>query len=325
MAVALIVAVLVSSLSMFAVLPLLRRRALDHPNERSLHTEATPRGGGISVLTGVAVGLVVAYATGALRWEWETPVVLGSTFAMGALGFVDDIGEISARRRLSLQIAGAIPTAICIAFATTSSLFALLIIAVIGSLWLVSFVNAFNFMDGINGISALTVAVAGGWYSFLGSHAHDSTLQIGGLLAAAAVGFLPWNAPRARVFLGDIGSYSAGTMIGVLAIIVTVRLHAPLAAVAPLVIYLVDTGFTLAHRATRREPLMQAHREHAYQRYVALGLPHFVVALAVSTTAAAVCVAVRFNTYPFAEIGVVLISVLYIATPLLVASKRQAR
>jgi UDP-N-acetylmuramyl pentapeptide phosphotransferase/UDP-N-acetylglucosamine-1-phosphate transferase len=160
----------------------------------------------------------------------------------------------------------------------------------IGALVVVATVNAVNFMDGIDGITGFTVAVWGIFAILLARTDHAPLLlPIGTVTLGAALGFLPANLPKARLFLGDIGSYLFGGMIS-LGLLIGWHEKVPLLPLAaPLSVYLADTGFTLVHRAVRRKPLLSAHREHVYQRLVSEGgIPHPVVAAYAAVIAAAI-------------------------------------
>jgi UDP-N-acetylmuramyl pentapeptide phosphotransferase/UDP-N-acetylglucosamine-1-phosphate transferase len=146
-------------------------------------------------------------------------------------------------------------------------------------LWL-WFINLFNFMDGIDGITAVeTVTIGGGLalVAALAGQAPDAIFQ-GAALAAAALGFLYWNWAPSRLFLGDVGSVPLGYLLGWLLIGAAAGGQWAAALILPLY-YLADATWTLARRAWRREKLWRAHREHFYQRAVQRGFSHAAVAL----------------------------------------------
>jgi UDP-N-acetylmuramyl pentapeptide phosphotransferase/UDP-N-acetylglucosamine-1-phosphate transferase len=157
-----------------------------------------------------------------------------------------------------------------------------------GVIFLVGLVNAFNFMDGIDGISAVTVVVAGGWFMWLGRDA-DVTTGAAGVMVGSALGFLYWNA-AGRVFLGDVGSYFLG---GLLAVLIIRGVEDGVAAhlmVAPVAVYVGDTVGTLIRRVRQGHQVGVAHRDHVYQRLTQAGLSHLRVALLVGAWQALVCV-----------------------------------
>lgn len=150
-------------------------------------------------------------------------------------------------------------------------------------------VNATNFMDGINGISGLTAGLWGLSTIPIGVATGDGGLAgLGAAAAGSAFGFLPYNAPEAHLFLGDVGSYLFGGMFAG-GILLTIANGGPIVrVVAPLSVYLFDVAATLARRAVHGAPLTEAHREHAYQRMVsARGWTHLQASSAAIAAAAA--------------------------------------
>ena len=142
----------------------------------------------------------------------------------GALGFVDDLHGLTAIRRLLLQCVGSAGIAALLITPLRLPVAALAALTLVTAVWLMGFVNAFNFMDGVNGISAAHAMIAGVAYACFGQWRQDSFLLAMGLaVAVAALAFLPWNGGRARVFLGDVGSYALGAALAVLA--VTALIH----------------------------------------------------------------------------------------------------
>lgn len=262
------------------VLTVLRRlRAFDHPNNRSSHSNPTLRGGGFGPWTAALVVLLAAPSLG-------TPVTAGlvvAALAFGLLGLVEDLRGISTGYRFGLQLLAAAGIAAMLDLFDGAAPWwpALAVLAV---LWITAYVNAFNFMDGINGISGVQALVAGGSVALMALRIDEGTLAIqAAVIAAAGLGFLPFNFPRARVFLGDGGSYFFG---GSLAVLLLLGLQAglpPEAVLAPVLIYLADTGVTLIKRILRGEQWHSAHREHTYQRLTKLGWSHARVTLVVAT------------------------------------------
>jgi UDP-GlcNAc:undecaprenyl-phosphate GlcNAc-1-phosphate transferase len=250
-----------------------RRAVLDVPNQRSSHARPTVRGGGIGLATGTLVALAIAH-TDLVGSSAIALVIAGLSF--GAIGFADDLtGALPATIRLALQlVAAAAVVAVVWEHASHGILLATLIGAV-ATLWIVSFVNAFNFMDGINGISCAETIVAGVVFGLLARHEHQLALEAGAFaLVAGSIGFAPFNFPTARVFLGDVGSYFAGAWLAVL-FIIGLRGSIPAEAmIAPVALYMADTGVTLSRRVHRHEAWQQAHRQHTYQRLVDQGWSH---------------------------------------------------
>src|SRR5664279_614203 len=188
-------AALATSVSVVSVeLPLLRRLAvIDHPCERSSHATPTLRGGGVGVVLAVVVGLALLDDTRA-----ATGAVLLAGLGLGAVGLVEDVhgSRVATRMAAHLLIAVTLVTLV----GKPGLMIPLEIVAV------VAFVNAFNFMDGVNGISGVSAGVIAGSYAVLNAGREDGVRGPALVVALAAVGFLPWNAVRARLFLGDVGS-----------------------------------------------------------------------------------------------------------------------
>jgi UDP-GlcNAc:undecaprenyl-phosphate/decaprenyl-phosphate GlcNAc-1-phosphate transferase len=153
------------------------------------------------------------------------------------------------------------------------------------SAWITGFVNAFNFMDGVNGISGAHALIAGVVYACLGWWQHDAFLvPAGAAVAASALAFLPWNAGQARVFLGDVGSYALGAALAILAAYAVLQGIPAEAALGPLVLYIADTAWTLQRRIRAGERWFEAHRTHVYQQWCDIGWSHQRVTVAAAGT-----------------------------------------
>jgi UDP-N-acetylmuramyl pentapeptide phosphotransferase/UDP-N-acetylglucosamine-1-phosphate transferase len=253
---------------------------IDTPNQRSSHTAPTLRGGGIAVLIGCVVGL--SLAPSGLDGRFSLGLVVVSV-CFGAIGLIDDVSRgVGVAIRFGMQVAVALLSLVFLLDGLTGHALWKIAFGAGVALWLVTFVNGFNFMDGINGISSLEAIATGSTLALLGVHADVDVLKYGGLIvAAASVGFLPFNFPRARIFLGDVGSYSIGAWLAVLAAIGLRAGLPPEAVMAPFAVYLADTGSTLVRRLARRERWHEAHREHTYQRLVDSGWAQPMAAIVV--------------------------------------------
>ncbi|MCW2897145.1 MAG: glycosyl transferase family 4 [Actinomycetia bacterium] len=265
---------------------LLRRLAvLDMPGGRSSHSVPTPRGGGAPI----AVGLVVAalIAPGGARAGLAFAVAVGF---FGLLGLLDDLRGLPVVLRLGLQLAGASAVAALLVARLSLPAVAVIMAALAGTAWVVGFVNAFNFMDGVNGISGAHALIGGVAYACLAGWRRDGFGVAAGLsLAVGACAFLPWNAVRARVFLGDVGSYSIGAALAVLAVRL-VSLGVPVEAVAgPVALYLADVAWTLQRRIRCGERWLEAHRTHVYQRWCDEGWSHQEVTVLTSALTVLLC------------------------------------
>jgi UDP-GlcNAc:undecaprenyl-phosphate GlcNAc-1-phosphate transferase len=255
---------------------LLRRLAvLDVPGGRSSHSVPTPRGGGAPIAVGLLAAAAVAPGAGDSGLAFALAV---GFFAL--LGLADDLRGLPAIARLALQAAGAGGVAALLVMRLSWPAFAVVMAALAVTVWLAGFVNAFNFMDGVNGISGAHALVGGVMYACLAGWKHDGFGVAAGLaLAAGAAAFLPWNAMRARVFLGDVGSYAIGAALAVLAVRL-IMLGVPVEAViGPVALYLADVAWTLQRRIRRRERWLEGHRTHVYQRWCDVGWSHQEVTL----------------------------------------------
>jgi len=273
----------------------LRRAAIiDVPSHRSSHTIPTPRGGGIPV----AAGLLVACG---LIGGADATVFGFAVAAFGLLGLVEDLHGLPPGRRLIWQAAGSAMVAILLVSGLAASTLRVALLAGLCLVWITGFVNVFNFMDGVNGISAAHALIAGVVYAALGWWRHDGFMvPAGAAVAVGALAFLPWNAGRARVFLGDAGSYALGAALSTLAAYAVLHGIPAEAALGPLVLYLADTAYTLQRRIRAGERWSEPHRTHTYQRLCDTGWSHQRVTLVTGTVTAAVSLlgAVSLTPYP---------------------------
>lgn len=268
-----------------AVLWVLHRlEVLDHPNERSSHAVPTPRGGGLALAVGVMSALTLGPPLGGpLKGG-----MLVATAGFGVLGLAEDLRGVPVLPRLALQglvAAAALPWLLD---DLTGPPAWRLVFCAACLVWLVAYVNGFNFMDGINGIAAAQAVVAGGAWWAIGQAQDVSPLARGGAVAVgAALAFVPFNYPRARMFLGDAGSYLLGAWLAVLAVVGLRAGLPPEAVLAPVAVYLADTGSTLVRRIVAGEVWYRPHRTHVYQRLVEAGWSHTRTTAVVTGTMAA--------------------------------------
>ena len=275
----LLAVILIASAAMPVLVAWLRRSGqADQPNDRSLHIHPTPRGAGLALLIGLLVGFALLAEVPWYFWFGAA----GFT----AVGAFDDRRNVRAVPKLLLQVMLVAP----IALGVTQQSGDLGLIAFPVAFFLLATVNAVNFMDGINGITGLHAALWGIVYAVAFDLMDESLLvNVALMLAVLGLAFLPWNAIRAKIFLGDSGSYLIGVMVGLLAVM-GILSGQPIAFVAPLTIYAFDTGFTLLRRLRNRQSLIEAHREHVFQRLTLVGRGH--LSIAVVTTAFTVCTSV---------------------------------
>jgi len=271
------IAAIVAALATMAWIALANRwRVQDEPGFRRMHSQPTPRGGGAGLALGWWVGIFLACAWAAPDVVSPLPWLLLVTGGYLACGLVDDFSTLSALGKFALQVALAVAVFTPLLPADLRGNFLALAALLLGLLY---FVNAWNFMDGSNGmiaIQTLLIALAVGTWP-----GQDAGLALAGLaLAGACLGFLPLNFPTARVFLGDAGSLMLGSAVYLLLLascaVGTMNLAQALLLAS---VVLLDTGLTLARRILRGKPFWRAHREHLYQYAIRRGHSHPKVAL----------------------------------------------
>jgi glycosyltransferase WbpL len=254
-----------------------RRNLLDIPNERSSHQVATPRIGGaafaLSLLAALWLAHVGAHSVSPSAW-----LVVAAACGLALVGLIDDFRPLPALLRLAIQVGISILVA---ANATPPAAIPTAVSIVVITLWTTAATNAFNFMDGIDGIGGGQAIAAGvGWLLVGRLIGSDDVALLGLLGAAAPAGFLLYNWAPAKVFMGDVGSAFLGFLFAALpAVAGQARLELWVCAVLLLWPFLFDTALTLMQRIYRRENILAAHRSHLYQRLTASGLSHARVAV----------------------------------------------
>lgn len=271
----LIVALSVFSISLLGtrlVLLELKNRPflIDIPNARSNHTMPIPRGGGIAVITAMVIGLLLMNA--------GYGIIL-SLLILAAVSLIDDLLDLSPILRLAVQcLAVTIPLSAMEDLAFGGLFPVWMDKAIIGFMW-VGFTNIFNFMDGIDGISASeTVSIGSGFCAlciFTGMFPSE-LFSYSLVVAVAACGFIWWNWHPAKIFLGDVGSVPLGFILGYLLLLAATNGYGYAAAILP-AYYVADGGITLIKRLIKRQKIWVAHSKHYYQRAVRKGMRHDVV------------------------------------------------
>jgi Fuc2NAc and GlcNAc transferase len=248
----------------------LSRKLMDRPNARSSHSVPTPRGGGVAIVLSFLAGLLLQGNGGSAGSM--TVLALGG-IGVAVIGFVDDHGHIAARWRLL----GHFFCAVWILYWIGVPHFEWMgvtadagpVAAALSALYLVWMLNLYNFMDGIDGIAgveALTVGAGGTAVYWLAGMPLAAEAGLPLLLAAATLGFLVWNFPPARIFMGDAGSGFLGLMLGAFSLQAAVARPVLLWCWLVLLgVFIVDATVTLIRRLLRGERVYEAHRSHAYQ------------------------------------------------------------
>jgi UDP-N-acetylmuramyl pentapeptide phosphotransferase/UDP-N-acetylglucosamine-1-phosphate transferase len=258
---------------------LVARAILDRPVERSSHTTPVPRGAGLALVPALAAGALALSLAGAAP-PGTMPIIVVA-LALGLVSWCDDVRSLPIVARLA---AHAVAVAIGLAAWQEGAVFQGVLPpfvdrAAAGLLWL-WFINLYNFMDGIDGITGVETAALGigtALVLMVAGASNDGTAFVAIAAAAVALGFLRWNWHPAAIFLGDVGSVPLGFVLGWLLLLLAGRGLWAAALILPLY-YLADASITLARRIKRREPFWRAHREHFYQRALAGDGDHAAVA-----------------------------------------------
>lgn len=262
---------------------IVQRGILDVPNERSSHKQVVPRGGGLVIvaltLGAWLINIVLDGSAQPLWWlAWAGALVVAVT------GWLDDMHHLSSTLRLSIHAIAAFMGMV------GAGIWESLVFPPLGSvplgwlsypltvLWIVGLINAYNFMDGIDGIAGLQAVIAGGGWFILGLLWEQRLTALLGLtLAGASLGFLFHNWHPARIFMGDVASGFLGYLFAVLPLL-SQGDHKQTATLLPGILlvwpFLFDTILTFLRRLKNGENILTAHRSHLYQRLVISGLRH---------------------------------------------------
>ncbi|MBK7627784.1 MAG: glycosyltransferase family 4 protein [Bacteroidales bacterium] len=255
----------------------LRYKILDIPNDRSSHTAPTPRGGGLAIVITWYTGLSVLYFTGHLYERFYLAFMPGLLLA--GISLIDDLINIKPIYRLVIQVVTASISLVMLKglgivdltlFKIAPS-FLIDIIVVIGIVW---FINLFNFLDGIDGYASIeAILISLVMYIFTGN-------IVNFILIFSVLGFLIWNWPKAKIFMGDIGS----TQLGFILIVLGIYFHneTQLSIIHWIMLtslFWFDATLTLYRRWRNNEKLTTAHKKHAYQRITQSGFSHRITLL----------------------------------------------
>jgi UDP-N-acetylmuramyl pentapeptide phosphotransferase/UDP-N-acetylglucosamine-1-phosphate transferase len=260
---------------------LARRRssiALDYPNDRSLHAQPTQRTGGVAIMASVvllgacALALEVGDPSDRASFTW----ILGLGGAVAAFSFVEDLYGLSPALRLLLHGAAAglflwaLDARVALEFINLPS-----VSVAVTLLFVMWMMNLYNFMDGIDGLAGGMAIIGFGFLAYLTRGGSTIVPLAALLIACATLGFLAFNFPPARIFLGDVGAVSLGFLAGGLSALAvserTIDLAVPLMLFSP---FIIDATVTLLRRLLRGEEVWRPHRQHWYQRLVLAGWTH---------------------------------------------------
>lgn len=236
----------------------LGRALLDHPGERRSHVVPTPRGGGIAIV----LALLVAACALVLRDPGQRFLLVAFVAGLSlvaVVGWVDDHRPLSASLRLAVQAVAGL-----VFGAAAGTAYGSVVLAGLAFAAVMVLSNVWNFMDGIDGIATTQALLLGITLAWLAGGTW-AWLALG--LVAACIGFLPFNFPRARIFMGDVGSGGLGFAVAALVAVAIGQRgwSSGVLAMLPLSAFLVDASLTLARRVLRGEQWWAAHAQHAYQ------------------------------------------------------------
>ncbi|MBA3023304.1 MAG: glycosyltransferase family 4 protein [Gammaproteobacteria bacterium] len=241
----------------------------DVPNARSLHKTPTPRVGGIGIVVGLLCGWLIWPST--VNW-WLILPLLG----LFTVSLLDDVRQLSVRVRLSVHWVAAVMLVIGSNVLDQQGILAALAV-MLGTVWMT---NLYNFMDGSDGLAGGMAVIGFGCYGVGAWQAGDSDIAVmSAAIVGAALGFLHFNFPKAKVFLGDSGSIPLGFLAMAIGLWGWLRddwaVWFPLMVFSP---FIVDATVTLVKRTLRGASITEAHRDHYYQRLVRMGMLHRKVA-----------------------------------------------
>ncbi len=259
----------------------LSRGMVDVPGNRSSHTLPTPRGGGIAILIALSIGFLVTYSAGLVHLEhrWIAAALSLAIGSVAAIGWLDDHKNVSIPIRLVVHVAASLLCALTLSSQEHWHSWTLLVAIAWWSLCGVAAINVTNFMDGTDGLVGSAVMIYSG-YVFLVAPSGSALALTSLLLSAGCAGFLAWNWPPAKIFMGDVGSGSLGLLTAIEGIALVQQTHQSfVAAFLPLLPIYFDAGVTLLGRIRRREDLGTPHRRHLYQRLANSGWGHTKVAM----------------------------------------------
>lgn len=269
----------------------LKKSLLDIPNDRSSHVQPTPRGGGV-VIFAVTISFLFLSSWQAQKLSEMLPFFLGASI-IAIISWLDDLYGLPSILRLFVHAVGAFVAIWGIGFIDRIELPFLGVFQInpllgqtLSVLWIIGLTNAYNFMDGIDGIAGTQALIAGAVWAVIGFLSGQPIIvYIGTLLAATNIGFLWHNWHPAKIFMGDVSSAFLGYTLAVLPILATKGGTLPpekaaLIGVLPVWGFVFDTTLTFIRRALKGENVLAAHRSHLYQRLVIAGYKHDSVSIA---------------------------------------------
>lgn len=244
------------------------RLPMDHPNERSLHVTPTPRVGGVGVIVGMSAAAMLIQLSA--LWAF----MLGA-WALAAISLVDDYKSLPVSLRFLAHVVVAIGCLLMLPGLNGGGV----VLATLSIVWMT---NLYNFMDGADGLAGGMAVIGFGALAVAAGGAGVLSLALfSAAIAAAALAFLSFNFPPAKLFMGDAGAIPLGFLAAALAVYGVTQNYWP--ALFPVMVFspfILDASVTLIKRGLRGEKIWHAHREHYYQRLVRMGWSHRKLAIA---------------------------------------------
>lgn len=253
----------------------IKHNVIDRPNQRSSHSVPTPRGGGVAIVLTLLAALIWLYFVNAINLDTFLGIFIPGVI-VAIIGFLDDHGHIAARWRLLMHFSAAVVGLYFLGSFPVINVFGYdlslsWIGMVLGCVYLVWMLNLYNFMDGINGLAsaqAIIFAVCSAVLMTINQYSTlpGSTYLVALALAGAAAGFIVWNFPVARIFMGDAGSGFLGITIGLMILhIAKLDTRYFIAELCLLGVFIVDSTLTLLRRLVAGKKVYEAHASHCYQ------------------------------------------------------------
>lgn len=281
----------IAAVSAMVVRAMISARVMDRPDSRKAHANPTPKGGGVGIVAGFMLGIAILYdyADFSRIGDVYFRGVILASFLIAVVAFLDDVKSWSFVVKLAAQLIAAMAAIGSGLYVQVYNLphFGTVDIGLFGAVatvvWLLFATNAMNFIDGLNGLASGTAFVASAFLALIAAQQGGWFVYFAALLLAAGIaGFLPFNFPRARIFMGDVGSQFCGFVLAVLGV-AAARFQAIEMSflLVPILLFgvLFDVAFTLVRRAIAGDRLTQPHRGHLYQLAHRAGMAARTVAL----------------------------------------------
>ncbi len=253
----------------------LKNNVIDIPNQRSSHSAPTPRGGGVALVISFLIGLIVLVLMRMIAIEQLLSLFIAGVI-IAVVGFLDDHGHIAARWRLLMHFIAAAAGLYFLGKFPVIDLFGYQLSAgwigmVFGLVYLAWMLNLYNFMDGINGLASIE-AITFSFSSCLlllntvGGASYNGLFTVLVILGSATLGFMLWNFPKAKIFMGDAGSGFLGIVVGLIVLhLAMVNSSMFMAEICLLGVFIVDATITLLRRLIAGKKVYEAHASHTYQ------------------------------------------------------------